>query len=211
MSQAQSAAQPLPDRGEVSAEIQALQNQYDAVEEDARRLVSGLDDALGSWRERDDSWSVTECLDHLATGNRVYLEAMQKAAIKARERGKLRRKPALPGLIGGLFIKQLEPPVNPAFKMKSPRIICPRQSPPLQGTFAEFIESHQQMAAFLRQNADLDLAGISFVNPFIRVIRFSLATGLQVIPAHERRHLWQAWRVRQNAERSRTGRVAGRA
>ena len=204
VNQAQPAAQPLSDWEVVSPEIQALQNQYEAAEKDARKLVSGLDDALGSWRERDDSWSVAECLDHLATGNRVYLEALQKAAIKAREQGKLRRGPALPGLIGRLFIKQLEPPVRPAFKMKSPGIIRPRKSSPLQETFAEFIESHQQMAAFLRQNADLDLAGISFVNPFIRVIRFSLATGLHVIPAHERRHLWQAWRARQNAERGRT-------
>jgi len=33
-------------------------------------------------------------------------------------------------------------------------------------------------------------------------VRFSLATGLHVISAHERRHLWQAWRVRQPAERA---------
>ena len=202
MNQAQPAPQLLSDHRAVFPEIQALQNQYDAVEEDARILVSGLDEALGSWRERDDSWSVAECLDHLATGNRVYLEALQNAAIKAREQGRLRRRPALPGLIGSLFIKQLEPPVRPAFKMKSPRIIRPRKSPPLQATFAEFIESHQQMADFLRQNADLDLAGVSFVNPFIRIIRFSLATGLHVISAHERRHLWQARRVRKSAEQS---------
>jgi hypothetical protein len=30
-------------------------------------------------------------------------------------------------------------------------------------------------------------------------VRFSLATGLHVLAAHERRHLWQAWRVREAA------------
>jgi hypothetical protein len=35
-----------------------------------------------------------------------------------------------------------------------------------------------------------------FVNPFIRGVRFSLATGLRVIAAHERRHLWRARNVR---------------
>ena len=30
-------------------------------------------------------------------------------------------------------------------------------------------------------------------------IRFSLATGRHVIATHERRHLWQAWRVRRIA------------
>jgi hypothetical protein len=37
---------------------------------------------------------------------------------------------------------------------------------------------------------------VRFPNPFIRGVRFSLATGLHVIAAHERRHLWQASRVR---------------
>jgi hypothetical protein len=43
---------------------------------------------------------------------------------------------------------------------------------------------------------------VRFPNPFIRGVRFSLATGLHVIAAHERRHLWQAWRVRHAVERS---------
>jgi hypothetical protein len=37
---------------------------------------------------------------------------------------------------------------------------------------------------------------VVFPNPFIRGVRFSLATGLHVLEAHERRHLWQAWNVR---------------
>jgi hypothetical protein len=42
---------------------------------------------------------------------------------------------------------------------------------------------------------------VRFPNPFVRGVRFSLATGLHVIAAHERRHLWQAWRARRAAER----------
>jgi hypothetical protein len=48
----------------------------------------------------------------------------------------------------------------------------------------------------------VDLRGTRFVNPFVRGVRFSLATGLHVILAHERRHLWQAWRVRREAEKA---------
>ena len=52
------------------------------------------------------------------------------------------------------------------------------------------------MRRFIRENHDLDLASIRFVNPFVAGVRFSLATGLHVITAHDRRHLWQAWNVR---------------
>src|SRR5215510_15453552 len=180
-------------------DIQALQDQLNAAEQEARTLVSGLDEKLGAWRAREDSWSVAECLDHLATANRVYLSAMQKAALQAREQGRQRRSPAKPGLIGRWFVNYLEPPVK-AFKTKAPRSIRPRKAPALGDAFDKFIASHHDVRTFLNRNANLDLAGVRFVNPFIPGVRFSLATGLHVIPAHERRHLWQAWRVRKAAE-----------
>src|SRR5215467_7319475 len=181
-------------------DIQSLQDQLDAAEQDAQNLISGLDDELGAWRANENSWSVAECFDHLATGNRIYLSAMQDAALQAREQGRERRRPAKPGLIGRWFVSYLEPPARAPFKTKAPRSIRPRNAPALRDAFDQFIESHHQMLFFLNSNADLDLAKIRFVNPFIRGVRFSLATGLHVIPAHERRHLWQAWRVRKAAE-----------
>ena len=54
---------------------------------------------------------------------------------------------------------------------------------------------------FLETYANIDLAGVVFPNPFVRGMRFRLATGLHVIAAHARRHLWQAWRVRRAVER----------
>jgi hypothetical protein len=47
---------------------------------------------------------------------------------------------------------------------------------------------------------EIDLASVRFPNPFMPGMRFSLATGLHIIVAHERRHLWQAWRAREAAE-----------
>jgi hypothetical protein len=143
---------------------------------------------------------VAECLDHLATANRVYLDAMKGSAIRAREQGRLRRRPAAPGLVGHWFARMLEPPVKAPFKMKAPRSIEPRVAPPLAVAFASFRASQDEVRAFLHAYADLDLAAIRFPNPFVRGIRFSLATGLHVITAHERRHLWQAHRVRRAAQ-----------
>jgi hypothetical protein len=180
-------------------DIAALEAQFAAVAQDARALVAGLDERLGAWRETAGSWSVAECLDHLATANRVYLRAMREAAERARSEGKVRRRPALPGLIGGWFARSLEPPVK--LKGKAPKKIRPRASPPLGSAADSFFASHEEAREFLRRNADLDLVGARFANPLVPGVRFSLATGLHVIAAHERRHLWQAWRVRQGAER----------
>ena len=186
---------------ETYPDIVALEEAFDAAERDARSLVAGLTEQLGAWRAEPGSWSVAECLDHLATGNRVYLGAMQPAAERALTEGRRRRGPARPGLIGGWFVRTLEPPAKPGLKRKAPRKIQPRVAPPLGDAAGQFLASQDEVRAFLRRYADIDLTSVHFPNPFVRGIRFSLATGLHVIAAHERRHLWQAWRVRQAAER----------
>jgi hypothetical protein len=185
----------------ISPDIKTLEEALDAADRDARALVDGLTEDQGTWRAEPGSWSIAECLDHLATANVVYLRAMQEPAARARERGRQRRGPARPGFVGRWFVGTLEPPVKARFRMKAPRIIRPRAGPSLADAFGRFLASQNDVRAFLRTYADLDLTGVRFPNPFVRGVRFSLATGLHVIAAHDRRHLWQAGRVRHAAER----------
>jgi hypothetical protein len=181
-------------------DIKDLKDQLDAANRDAQALVADLNEERGGWRAETGSWSVAECLDHLAAANRVYLHAMKEPAFRAREQGRLRRGPSAPGFVGRWFARTMEPPVRVRFRMKAPRLIKPRTAPPLADAFASFRTSQDEVRAFLLEYADLDLAAVRFPNPFVRGIRFSLATGLHVITAHQRRHLWQAWRVRRAAE-----------
>ena len=183
-------------------DIATLERAFALNEQDARTLVSGLNEKQGTWHPQAGSWSIAECLDHLATGNRVYLGAMRAPAERALAEGRRRRAPALPGVVGGCFVRSLEPPVKTIFKMRAPRHIRPRSSPPLGHALEQFLSSQRDVVTFLRKYSDIDLAGVVFPNPFIRGVRFSLATGLHVLAAHERRHLWQAWRVRRAAEQS---------
>ncbi len=182
------------------ADIRDLLDQLDAVERDAEALVAGLSEELGSTPPAPGSWSVAECLDHLATANRVYLRALEPPANRAKESGRLRKRPAKPGWAGRLFIGSLEPPPKRWSKLKAPRKIRPSQAPPLAEAFESFMASQAEVRTFLQANAHLDLAGVRFPNPFIPGIFFSLATGLHILPAHARRHLWQAWRVRRAVE-----------
>lgn len=187
-------------------DIKRLNDEFDAAKRDALALVSGLSEAQASVRVQTGSWSVSECLDHLATTNRAYLGAMRPAAAHAREQGRLRRRPAVPGVLGGWIVRSFEPPVR--FKIKAPREIQPRTALALEDAVAAFSASHAEVHDFLRENADLDLASVRFRNPFIKGVRFRLATGLHVIAAHERRHLWQAWRLREAMQSAQTRETA---
>lgn len=183
------------------ADIKALDDGLEAQEREAERLVAGLTEADGAWRPAENSWSVAECLDHLATANRVYVEAMRAPAMRARVEGRTRQRPALPGFFGGMFARSLEPPPSRLSKLKAPGKIRPRTAPPLSDAFDAFMKSQLDARAFLREFAEIDLAGVTFPNPFIGGLRFSLATGLHVIVAHNKRHLWQARRVLEKSGR----------
>lgn len=199
---------------ELLPDIRILLDQLDAAERDARLLVDNLAEERGCWRAEAGSWSVAQCLEHLAITNQVYLGAMIEPAIRARAADRLRRRPALPGFVGQWFATKMEPPVKTSSKMKTMRKIKPGTSPSLGDAFAHFLTSQDEVRDYLRTNADLELARILFPNPLIPGIRFSVATGLHVITAHERRQIWQAWRVRRTAEgaageRSRVENVLG--
>jgi uncharacterized damage-inducible protein DinB len=186
---------------QLPVELRALIAQLDNADADARSMVNGLSEELGHWSPSPGSWSASECLHHLALTNHAYIAAMKPAADRARVRGRLRSRPAKPGFVGSWFLRSIEPPVKTRFK--APPTIQPHHAPPLAEAFAAFTASQQPVREFLLTNADLDLATIHFPNPFIRGVRFSLATGLHVIPAHDRRHLCQARNALQQAEASR--------
>src|SRR5262245_45385887 len=113
---------------ERAPELAALEAELAANRRDACALALGLTAGQGIHRASPEAWSVAHCLDHLATGNRVYVAAMRPSAERAREAGRRRRRAATPGWLGGWFVRSLEPPVKPLRKLKAPRLIRPSPS-----------------------------------------------------------------------------------
>lgn len=183
----------------MSPDIELLKTQLHIASEEAGALTAGLTEEQAAWRPAPGSWSVSECLDHLASTNRAYVAALQTATDRARRQNRMRRGPAVPGWLASWFLRQLEPPVKPGRKLRAPKSICPREGLPLADAYAEFLSGQTLVRDFLEANADLDLAGTRFANPFMPGLRFSVASGLYIILAHERRHLWQAREVLRRA------------
>jgi hypothetical protein len=185
-------------RVSLPGDIKKIEDELDAAESDARALTAGLAEAHGRRRAKPGSWSVAQCLDHMGVTNRVYIAAMEGPAIRARQQGRLRRREAIPGWIGGFFVRMIEPPVKA--RIKAPPSIVPSSETNLADAFTSFMAGQDQVRAYLYAYNEIDLASVRFPNPFMPGMRFSLATGLHIIVAHERRHLWQAWRAREAAE-----------
>jgi DinB superfamily len=178
---------PLPD------EIRRVLAELEANERHAEALVADLDAGSLNWRPDDRSWSIAQCLDHLNVANRLYLEAMRPVLEAAGRQGKRRQGLVRPGWFERWFVANLEPP--PKRKLPAPRKIIPALQGEKEVLLAEFRRLHAEAAGLLREFAGVDL-GIRFPNPFFPLVRFRVWTGILVIPAHERRHLWQIEQLR---------------
>jgi hypothetical protein len=80
--------------------------------------------------------------------------------------------------------------------MKAPKVGRSPQNKPRDEIVRVYHEAHEVIRQLIADAADVDLTRATFQNPFIPIVRMRVATGLAVLAAHDRRHLWQAEQVK---------------
>jgi hypothetical protein len=176
-------------------DLQQLLDELDAVDRAADTLLSPLSDAQFFWQPNEGrSWSIAQCLEHLAITNALYGHAIAKGVEAARTRGLTGGGPIAPSFLGRKFVESMEPPVTRRFR--SPGKVIPRTAKTRDEIVRAFREGHDRMRGLIRAAAGIDVNRATFANPFFRFARVRVGTGLRVVPAHDRRHVWQAENVR---------------
>jgi len=176
------------------APLQDLVDQVDACEQSARDLVNELTDAELNWQAKPgQTWSIGQCLDHLRATNLVYVKDFL-SRVHAAGGASDRFAGLTPSWLGRKFIASLEPP--PRLRAKAFKAIVPSSTVRGDEVLAAYVASHEPYRALLRASAEVDVNRVTGPNPFLRLIPMSVATVLLAIPAHDRRHLWQARQVR---------------
>jgi hypothetical protein len=74
--------------------------------------------------------------------------------------------------------------------------VVPRPNIPLEGLVEAFRRSHDPYRELVQASAHVDVNRVTGPNPFFKIIPMRVSTVLRVIPAHDRRHLWQAANVK---------------
>lgn len=177
------------------ADLQDVLDQVNELDRAGVDLAASVTDEQFFWRpDGGRAWSIALCLEHLATANEVYSRAVGEAVDAARVKGWARRGPLRLGPAGRWFVNSLEPPVTR--RMRAPSKIQPASTGSRAGILAHYREAHEAIRSIIAACADIDVNRATFRNPFIG-LPFRVSTGLRVVPAHDRRHLWQARRVTQ--------------
>jgi len=174
--------------------LEELTAELDQAERDLQSLVAGRD--LGRLTEPParGGWSIAECLEHLRITTEAFLPLLGEAV------------DGLPSIQGGpttyrldpvgaLLVWLMEPPSRMA--TKTPEAFTPRRGNLVEGFADHFSASQDRLKEFVGRCHGLRLTRTTIVSPFNASVRYSAYAALRIIAAHQRRHLWQARRVRE--------------
>jgi hypothetical protein len=176
------------------SDLEALVVAVAAAGADAVALTAPLSDAQANWQPGGGrGWSVVQCLDHLALSNTIYVSHFLPVAERALAAGGPPFTVLRPTWLGRWFVRSLEPP--PRHKTKTFKNLVPPSSLPLADALAAYLASHDPYRRLVTVAGRIDPNRVVTSNPFVRTVRMRLSTALLVVPAHDRRHLWQARQV----------------
>lgn len=165
----------------------------EAAAREAQETFGGLDRRQLNWRPDATRWSVAQCLDHLLVVNRLLLQAAGDALDETRPRTFWQRLPVLPGVFGRLLIRSQAP--EAARKFTAPPNARPSASDLGADLIPRLVEQHGTIASWMQALDEDRAARAIMTSPFLRVVTYSVADGLRLMLAHDRRHLAQARRV----------------
>lgn len=176
-------------------------SEYRATFLDARLrgaiLTADLSDSQFNWRARPGRWSIAECLSHLNIVGRQYNRMIKGLIDGGRRRRMLTGGVHRHGFWGNILIRMMEPPVR--FRLPAPRRFRPATGYGVAQVVPAFIALQEEYVRLIESANGLDLGSIRIPNPAFRMVELSLGQSFGLVASHQRRHLWQAERVRSSA------------
>lgn len=182
-----------PDLERISCELTEAQARM-------HRLAESVDDVAWTTPPPRGGWSIDECVAHLTLTNQRYVPILAAAVDQAPawyddEQGAARVPERLRrDLAGWLLTRMMEPPVR--FRMPTAAPFDPPGPTSRSTTVAGFDATQAAILEQIRQMDGLNITTIRIRSPFNASLRYSAWSALCILAAHERRHLWQAERVR---------------
>lgn len=176
--------------------LQTIASETEKVGGEARNLVADLTDEQLNWKPAPKSWSIAQCLDHLAVTSEKFDQDFAKAIAHGREKrrvtGAVRYRPTM---LGGWLVKQLTPDAKR--KMPAPKVFRPSEGSAIKGALERFLGQQEKFLSFVNDARGIDYNKTRLRSPVTPLMRYSLADAFVMTVVHGQRHLAQARRVRE--------------
>ena len=170
--------------------------ELNAIRTRAQQLVSGLTPEQLTRRPDPARWSIAECIVHLNMSAADYLPLIASAIEEAKRANMTGQGPFNAGWLGRFLINSMEPPPKRRFKAPE-KIAHPAPVDDAQKLLGDFLRAQDELERLAKAAEGLDLERIKIQSPYAWWLRLRLCAVFPFILAHERRHLWQAERVKE--------------
>jgi hypothetical protein len=169
-----------------TGQLETVLNQTENVTLEAKKLVAGRSETDLTTSLESASWSVAQCLDHLAQTTNAFVPPISSAMNRARRL--TTDRPLRTGALTRLFIRNLEPPYRLRFKVLAPLVPLQRD---FNSAWGAFEESQAQLVNIIRSAAGLAIDQVRVESPVYARFSYNVYGALRMLTAHQRRHLWQ--------------------
>lgn len=174
--------------------LQTVASETGKINDEARRLVTGLNDTQLNWKPAADRWSIAQCFDHLAITSREFDPFLTRAIDHGRKKFPLSGGIAYrPSFLGGWLVKQLLPEATR--KVPAPKVFRPADSSNINGAFERFLRQQDVFIRAVRDAQGVDFNRTRLRSPVSPLMRYSLADAFVITVVHCQRHLQQARNV----------------
>jgi hypothetical protein len=119
----------------MSSQLAAYRSDFQALKEDATRLVADVDDSTLLTSPTEGAWSVVQIFDNLNTTGRPLLNALEAAIQDAQETGPYGEPPFEYGVVSRWFIHAMQPssgwvlPAPPSLQPEPSATLSPSAPP----------------------------------------------------------------------------------
>jgi DinB superfamily len=175
-----------------TADLPSLLTAANNVANEASTTFGHLTPSQLNWKPSAERWSVAQCFDHLLTSNKGYLPIIDNV-LAGQKRTFWQSMPVLPGLMGKLLIKSMDPASTR--KVKAPKRFQPAQSDISGSVINDFVDQQAKIVEKMKSTEHLDLEKIVITSPVAAAVTYSLMDAYRLIVVHEQRHFQQAKRV----------------
>ena len=184
---------PGDDMSDLSPQLERIRDELDAATERAARVMEGLSEEQLKQRVEPNSWSVAECIVHLNLTSKEYLPLLDEALEQARQAGAAQGKLKM-DVMGRLLKWALEPP--PRMKTKTTNQFQPQNVEPIKELLPTFVGFQDQLKSRIQSAGSFAIDKVKITSPFNDRLKYNLFSAFHILLAHERRHIWQAEKVR---------------
>jgi|GEM_PF-5486933 len=146
-------------------------------------------DKQKKWKPDANKWCIDEIIAHLSRSLKLYLEKLDPAKVKTKEKGLVQISSYKPSLFAQVLLAFLNPestfriPTFPAFK--------PTIAQVNGNTEREFTEVISGYINYINDIDGYDLKKIKLSSPVLPLLRFSIGEAIEINIIHIQRHLDQ--------------------